>query len=280
MYVKKCLNNNAVICIDSKGKELVAFGKGIGFQRPPYELKDISKIERTFYDLDRQSIESIHDIPEEIIMFTSDFLNMASRHIDYPLNSNVIFTLSDHILFAIKRNKKGIYVSLPRQPELIQLHPIEFKLARVMIKRIKEKFDVELGPNEDLGIAMYFINCKNNSKSIEEEIRLEKVYLQLLNFTTKTIENTMNITIMRDTFNYCRFASHIQYLLRRLMNHNSIQSENNLIYDELKNQHKEVAECVEKIAKGYEKRLDRSVAKEEKLYLLLHINRICSDYEV
>ena len=64
------------------------------------------------------------------------------------------------------------------------------------------------------------------------------------------------------------------------MNHNSIQSENNLIYDELKNQHKEVAECVEKIAKGYEKRLDRSVAKEEKLYLLLHINRICSDYEV
>ena len=42
MKVIKNINNNTSICLDSNNQEVVAFGKGIGFIKPPYEI-DISK---------------------------------------------------------------------------------------------------------------------------------------------------------------------------------------------------------------------------------------------
>lgn len=38
MKVVKNIHNNISLCIDSKGNEVVAFGKGIGFMKPPYEV--------------------------------------------------------------------------------------------------------------------------------------------------------------------------------------------------------------------------------------------------
>lgn len=50
MEVIKKLGNNAAICKDNSGRELIALGLGIGFPKCPYTLDDLSKIERTFYN--------------------------------------------------------------------------------------------------------------------------------------------------------------------------------------------------------------------------------------
>lgn len=38
MRVIKNINNNVSICVDDNNREVIAFGKGIGFKKPPYEL--------------------------------------------------------------------------------------------------------------------------------------------------------------------------------------------------------------------------------------------------
>lgn len=38
MEVYKKINNNVALARDAKGRELVVFGKGIGFASMPYEL--------------------------------------------------------------------------------------------------------------------------------------------------------------------------------------------------------------------------------------------------
>ena len=48
MQVIKKLNNNFAICMDKEGKELIAYGKGIGFPKVPYELTDLNQIDRPF----------------------------------------------------------------------------------------------------------------------------------------------------------------------------------------------------------------------------------------
>lgn len=50
MTVIKKINNNVAICRDGSQRELAAFGKGIGFPPTPYELTDLSKIDRTLAD--------------------------------------------------------------------------------------------------------------------------------------------------------------------------------------------------------------------------------------
>ena len=46
MKVIKNINNNISLCLDSRNNEVVAFGKGIGFTKPPYDVP-LSKIDRT-----------------------------------------------------------------------------------------------------------------------------------------------------------------------------------------------------------------------------------------
>lgn len=48
MEVYKKINNNVALARDAKGRELVVFGKGIGFVSMPYELTNLSCIQRTF----------------------------------------------------------------------------------------------------------------------------------------------------------------------------------------------------------------------------------------
>ena len=54
MEVIKKLGNNAAICRDHSGRELIAIGLGIGFPKCPYILDDLSKIDRTFYNVDAE----------------------------------------------------------------------------------------------------------------------------------------------------------------------------------------------------------------------------------
>lgn len=42
------INNNVALCLDSQGNELVAFGRGIGFRKPPYEV-ELSRIEHLLW---------------------------------------------------------------------------------------------------------------------------------------------------------------------------------------------------------------------------------------
>lgn len=51
MQVVKNINNNVSICLDSQNQEVVVFGKGVGFIKPP-SIVPLNQIERTFYNLD------------------------------------------------------------------------------------------------------------------------------------------------------------------------------------------------------------------------------------
>lgn len=66
MRVIKNINNNISFCLDSNYNEVVAFGKGIGFKKPPYEIL-LSQIERTFYDVNEDQLALLNRIPEKIL---------------------------------------------------------------------------------------------------------------------------------------------------------------------------------------------------------------------
>ncbi len=108
MKVYKKINNNVAFCYDANGHELIAIGKGIGFPSTPYELNDLSKIDRTFYDVDFNQLETLNDIPEEVLNVSLKILDLAQQEIKTCFNGNLLFTLADHINFAIERKKKEL----------------------------------------------------------------------------------------------------------------------------------------------------------------------------
>ncbi|MBR5755077.1 MAG: transcription antiterminator LicT, partial [Erysipelotrichaceae bacterium] len=50
MKVIRNINNNIAHCLDSKGREVIVFGKGIGFYKKDEEIP-LNEINRTFYNI-------------------------------------------------------------------------------------------------------------------------------------------------------------------------------------------------------------------------------------
>ena len=68
MEIIKKINNNIALARDAKGREMVVFGKGIGFPATPYTLQDLSKVQRTFYDVNDKYFSLLQEVPEEIFL--------------------------------------------------------------------------------------------------------------------------------------------------------------------------------------------------------------------
>jgi Transcriptional antiterminator len=275
MRALKKINNNVAICIDNSGKELIAFGIGIGFPQMPYEIKDLSKIDRTFYNISNEYLKLLDDIPFRIIEFTAKMVIFIENHLSYSLNSNLVLTLADHISFAIERAKKHIYVRMPLSYDMEQMYQDEMQISMYIIEQIETSFQIRLQKDEASGIAMAIVNARLLPKKgslMLDESKFDKI----LEGTTAIIEQEMHISVNRKSFNYTRYATHIHYLLQRIFESKYVDSDNLSVYRLLKEEYVEVSECVEKIEQYYHKELKCTITEEEKLYLILHVNRVCA----
>ena len=109
--ITKKINNNVALGVDPKGKEVVIFGKGIGFHEIPYELNDLSLISKTFYDIDPGYLELLSEIPEDIFNVSSKIVDYARSKVGCELNPSLAFMLADHINFGVIRLKKSIDIT-------------------------------------------------------------------------------------------------------------------------------------------------------------------------
>ncbi len=277
MVVIKNINNNVSICRDSRGQEVVVFGKGVGCVKPPQELP-LSRIERTFYDVNEQYLALLNDIPTEVISFTAQQIMDIQSRLPYEINSNLVLTLADHLAFAMERARRGIYVPMPSIYEMETCYALEIKVGRRIVSTLEREFKCKLPSGEVQGVAMHFINARTTSTTpgAQADVVLEQRYEEILEQTTQIIEWEMNLRVRRDTFNYARFATHLKYLLKRLMEKKHIDSSNLLLYETIREEYGNVAACVDKISAYYEKDFSTPLNKEERLYLIMHINRVCS----
>lgn len=106
MKIVKRINTNAAIAITGNKKEIVILGKGVGFPKVPYELTDISVIERTFYDIDPIYINVLANLSNDIVIVCTKIYELAKLKLECELNTNFPIILADHIQFAIERIRK------------------------------------------------------------------------------------------------------------------------------------------------------------------------------
>lgn len=270
MKIIKNINNNVSICLDNSGKELIVFGKGLGFKKPPYEI-ELSEIERSYYDVDESYISMINEIPETIIKISDFIVNYAREKLKNPISSNIVFTLSDHINFCIKRYEKGMNIKLPILNDIEHLFEIEMDIGNYGLRLIKEKLHIILPEEEAAYIALHIINAEEKSNN-NEEVKDD----DLISEITKIIESDFNIEINKKDFNYSRFVSHLHYLLKRGKMKEMIHTDNEKLYSSLVENYSLASTSAEKISLYLQKTLKIKLTSEEKMYLILHINRLCS----
>lgn len=270
MKVIKNINNNVSICLDSTGTQVVVFGKGIGFCKPPYEL-DMSKIQRTFYDVDPVYIQMIQNIPPEMIEVSAKIIDYARSKVEYLLNSSIVFTLADHLMFAIQRNQKNMVIDMPIYYDVKSLYEEEYEIGVYALRLINNVFQIKLPKEEITSIALHLINAAAMAKHQGKKQDSRKI----IDHIKHLIEDDFQIKISEDDFNYSRFVSHLQYLLKRGEQGKSITSENYRLYTSIKESFPDVYDSAANINEYLHNVCGFSFNEEELLYLMMHINRLC-----
>ena len=270
MKVIKNINNNVSLCLDSNNKEVIAFGKGIGFNKPPYDIA-LSQIDRTYYDIDKNYLQMVGTIPEEILIISSKIISYAKEKIENPISSNIIFTLADHINFAIKRYEQKMNFKFPIIYDIQYLYETEMDIGKKAISLIKHELNVVLPDEEAAYIALHIINAeaiyKGKTTKLDEEI---------ISDITDVIEDNFRFKIDRTSFNYSRFITHTHYLLKRGKQNQLIKSENKKLYNSLIETFPETFQCAKKVSDYLLMHSGIDLTDEEEIYLMMHINRLCA----
>lgn len=267
------INNNVALCQDAHGRELIALGKGIGFGEMPKELP-LSQIERTFYDVDDRYQPLLVELPSEVLEFAGHIVDIARNELPYELNPNAVFTLADHLHFAMERARQNIQVKMPLAFDVEQMFPKEYRIGQHTVRRIRKDFMIALPEMEAVGIAMNLINNRLAPQQESPSVNADGDE-KMLDDITELIENQFHILVDRSSFNYSRFATHLQYLFQRIHAGKAINSDNLLVYASLQEEFPHIANCVDRIAAHIKDVWGWDLTREEKLYLILHVNRIC-----
>ena len=269
MRIIRNINNNVSLCKDSNNVQVVVFGKGVGFLKVNEEVP-LSRIERTFYNVNSNYLDVIASLPEDVLEVSSKIIDMANIKLNTSYKSNVVLSLADHINSAIQRTQNNISIKLPLIYEIKHLYPKEIEIGKEAVKLISNELNVDLPSEEVVGITLHLVSYGTTNNPIDDKNE-EKIVADC----TKLIENELNIKIDRSSFSYFRFVSHLHYLFSRT--NEQMKSDNEEIYKIIKNKYADtdIYDCTIRIRDYLSKTLDFKLNDEELLYLFIHVNKLC-----
>lgn len=271
MKVVRKINNNAAVCIDSKGVELVAFGNGIGFPKTPYELSDLSKINMTFYRLNPHYFQLLTEIPDEVFGVSAEIVDLAKRRLHNVINANLIFTLADHINFTLIRMRDYAESSFPFSYDVAQLYPEETKVAKLGVGIIERRFHLKLPATEVTALAMHLVN----SQKVEEQPVSADPTDALISKTIEIIEQSFDLHVDEGSFTYNRFALHMRYYIKRSRATTPQDPEDvSQLIKTLKNDSPSIYACAKKITDYVDVQVGSTSTEDERFYVAIYIRRI------
>lgn len=90
------------------------------------------------------------------------------------------------------------------------------------------------------------------------------------------VEQDMGIEVDKTGFDFTRFSSHMQHLIRRSAEGTFLDTKNQQLYQVLVDSYPDTYCCVEHICAYLRCVLGRRLPDEERMYLILHVNRLCA----
>ena len=270
MKLLRKINNNAAVTQDKRGREMVVLGRGVGFHPMPYELTDLSVVYRTFYDVDPQYYEMLSSLPEEALMAAADIAEQAEIALQAELNPNLPFTLADHIAFAQEREKQGIRLATPLHYDVQHLYPREYELGLQAMETVRLRTGTALPRAEAVNIALHIVNAELEGSDLSSTLAA----VEVLDEVTVLVERELGIALDRESYNYARFAMHIQFLVRRLSSGKVMEQGSGKMLSELSAEYPATYRCAQAVAKEIEQRHGWHCSSDEVLYLMLHIYRV------
>lgn len=281
MLIKQVFNNNVVLVDDDlKKREYILIGKGLGFQKKKGMKVDIDRVEKKFISDDasvkKRLIALAEEVDPDIFDATSEMIGRIEKELGQDLYKYIYLSLTDHIAFAIKRNKEGILVRNSFLHEIKRIYKNEFAAAMLALEYLNERFNVDLNEDEAGFIAIHIVNSyyQGNSDKYDEDINVLKIMKDILNI----IRYYYKIDYDEDDLDYDRLVTHVRFFAKRVLLRKKLDDNNDDLLELVKIKYDRAYGCVEKINDYIMNNYSYEIGNDDKLYLILHIDRVTRKY--
>ena len=273
MKVHKILNNNVIVTLDDKGKELILTGRGIGFKKREGDLIDINLIEKQF-SLDNKDIlpkfnELLSEIPLEVLTTSQIIINHAKECMESKLQDSIYISLTDHIHFAIERHKQGFDIPNGFLWEIKKFYPKEFQVGLYALSVIKKRLGIELPEDEAGFITFHIINSQLNG-TMPNIVNMTKIMREILNI----VKYHFNIEYDEDCLSYQRFVTHLKFFAQRILSKGTQTQQDSSLYEIVRQKYDQAYLCTKQIDLHLIQQYQHPLTDDESLYLTIHIERL------
>lgn len=125
---------------------------------------------------------------------------------------------------------------------------------------------------EACSIAMHLVNSERADGRVDDMDEVMRT-LSSIDEVTNIVEREFGITVDRASYNYARFTTHLRYLIKRLKADRASSDSNADLFARISHDFPDVSACADAIASYLEDRFGRECSEEERLYLMMYINR-------
>ena len=150
--IAKILNHNSFIGIqDENNQECLVMGKGVAFGKkvgqavPISEKVEIYSLEEMTERGDAKDI--IKSVSPLCLELANEVLGRAEEEFG-KVDRLILFTMADHLDFAIRRIQNGEQISNPLTEDIRIMFYKEYKVAACIRELLKEKLGIEIDDHE------------------------------------------------------------------------------------------------------------------------------------
>ncbi|GAA5416093.1 transcription antiterminator LicT [Paraliobacillus ryukyuensis] len=274
--IKKVLNTSVVLVENEDKKEFIMFGKGIGFgQKVGNQIME-EQADQLFMPIDNYKVKEFMQVLDsmspELIDLTQEIVNYAEQKLETKLNSGILFTLMDHLSFAVERYKKNINLTNRVYWEIKSYYKEEFKVGEFALNRVNETFDVDLPKEEAANIAFHIINAHGKEHETRDGMKHAKMIGSIVNL----VRYSINSNIDTESIHYTRFITHVKFFVERYYGGKMLQDKDDMLFEQIANLYPEAMNGAFKIKEYIDQVYGENIPNDELTYLAVHIHRLLS----
>lgn len=268
--IHKIYNNNVVQIIDADGREVIVMGRGFAYKKKVGDFIDESQIDKRFYLEDERMKQFLNVVPIEYIELADDIIQYAKIAINKTFSDALYTSLGDHMYSSIKRYKDGIELKNPMLWEIKRFYESEYEIALKALEMIEERFEVKLPEDEAGFITMHLVDAELDNCSLDSVYEITKIIQEIHNI----VRYFFRIEFDTKSIHYYRFVTHVRFFAQRLVTKATYKEDSDdSLFEMLKSKYVNSYRCVLKIDEYIKKNYDYEISNDEKLYLMIHIER-------
>ncbi|MBS4197385.1 PRD domain-containing protein [Lederbergia citri] len=269
MKITKILNNNAVVVTDGN-QEKIAVGSGIAFHKRKNDIVNVHKIEKLFVIRENEKLEQLLSrIPEEHFTISEEIISYAEKYLGTKLNEHIHIVLTDHLSFAIEREREGIHLKNKLLQEIKILYKEEFEIGLWALTHIKEKLGFDIPIDEAAYIALHIHTMKPQGGDLRQTVRQTTILRDMVH----SIKRFLKIKIEEDDISYHRLITHLRFTLERGKGY-EVHSMDREMLEMIKKKFRKSFECASEMARELSSFHGIDLPEQELGYITLHIERL------